>query len=90
MSGEGVAVEEAGVRLSDVWRLPGSLWLMSGICVAYYNAVFPLVGFGLLFYESKYRLGVAAADSVNSLIYLISIIASPAWYASPASCSLAW
>jgi len=65
------------IQLRDVYQFPASMWLLCAICVAYYVAIFPLISFGLVFFISKYRLDPYHADVCNSLIYLISIVASP-------------
>ncbi|XP_025080168.1 major facilitator superfamily domain-containing protein 1-like isoform X2 [Pomacea canaliculata] len=65
------------IRLWDVKHFPLTFWLISIICVAYYVAVFPFVGLGLVFFEMKFGLTPEQANSVNSLVYIISAVASP-------------
>lgn len=65
------------IRLWDVKDFPLSFWLISVICVAYYVAVFPFVGLGLVFFEMKYDMSPTSATAVNSLVYIISAVASP-------------
>ncbi|KAF6026845.1 MFSD1 [Bugula neritina] len=57
--------------------LSGKLWLICGICVAYYVTVFPFVGIGLVFYEMKYQMPHATAGIANSLVYILSAACSP-------------
>lgn len=65
------------IRLTDVKYFPLSFWLISVICVAYYVAVFPFVGLGLVFFEMKFDMSPTQANAVNSLVYIISAVASP-------------
>lgn len=61
----------------DVIHFPGAIWLICIICVAYYVTVFPFVSLGLVFFERKFGLSVQDASVVNSIIYIISAVASP-------------
>ncbi|XP_071084456.1 lysosomal dipeptide transporter MFSD1-like isoform X1 [Haliotis cracherodii] len=65
------------VRLGDVRYFPLTMWLICVICVAYYVAVFPFVGLGLVFFEMKYDYSPGLANNVNSIVYIISAVASP-------------
>ncbi|KAK6195515.1 hypothetical protein SNE40_000928 [Patella caerulea] len=65
------------IRITDVKEFPLTFWLISVICVAYYVAVFPFVGLGLVFFEMKFGFTPTLANSVNSLVYIISAGASP-------------
>ncbi|ESO96144.1 hypothetical protein LOTGIDRAFT_214694 [Lottia gigantea] len=65
------------IRITDVKDFGLKFWLISIICVAYYVAIFPFVGLGLVFFEMKYGFSPASANSVNSLVYIISAVASP-------------
>ncbi|KAK7483182.1 hypothetical protein BaRGS_00025586 [Batillaria attramentaria] len=74
---QAVAGEGEQIRLLDVRFFPLSFWLISIICVAYYVAVFPFVGLGLVFFEMKFDMSPTQANAVNSLVYIISAVASP-------------
>lgn len=65
------------IRIKDVKDFGFKFWLLCVICVAYYVAVFPFIGLGLVFFEMKFGLSPTAANTVNSLVYIISAIASP-------------
>lgn len=65
------------IRIKDVKDFPVPFWLLSVICVAYYVAVFPFIGLGLVFFEMKFGMDPSLANSVNSLVYIISAVASP-------------
>lgn len=65
------------MRMRDVKDFPLTFWLISVICVAYYVAVFPFISLGLVFFEMKFDMTPASAGTVNSLVYIISAVASP-------------
>ncbi|XP_035693514.1 major facilitator superfamily domain-containing protein 1-like [Branchiostoma floridae] len=65
------------IRITDVKDFPATFWLITVICVAYYVAVFPFIGLGLVFFEEKFDLNPTSANAVNSLVYIISAGASP-------------
>ncbi|KAH3812738.1 major facilitator superfamily domain-containing protein 1-like [Dreissena polymorpha] len=65
------------IRIRDVKDFGFKFWLLCVICVAYYVAVFPFIGLGLVFFEMKWGLEPGTANTVNSLVYIISAIASP-------------
>jgi MFS family permease len=65
------------ISLRDIKDFSLSLWLIFFICVAYYVTVFPFIGVATVFVEDKYGLRAAQANIINSLVYLISAVASP-------------
>ncbi|XP_052702810.1 major facilitator superfamily domain-containing protein 1-like isoform X2 [Crassostrea angulata] len=65
------------IRITDVKDFPLTFWLLSIICVGYYVAVFPFIGLGLVFFEMKWGFEPNLANNVNSLVYIISAVASP-------------
>nr|CAH8863502.1 unnamed protein product [Trichobilharzia regenti] len=65
------------ISLQDIIHFPGGIWLICIICVAYYVTVFPFVSLGLVFFERKFGLSVQDAGIVNSLVYIVSAVASP-------------
>ncbi|EGD80621.1 major facilitator superfamily transporter domain-containing protein 1 [Salpingoeca rosetta] len=67
------------IQLKDILDFPVSFWLMCVICVAYYVAVFPFIGLALTFYQQKWGLIQSTASTINSLVYVISAVASPAF-----------
>ncbi|KAH9512799.1 Major facilitator super domain-containing protein 1 [Bulinus truncatus] len=68
---------EEMIKFRDILTFPFSTWLISIICVAYYVAVFPFIGLGLVFFEMKFGLTPTSANAVNSLVYIVSAVASP-------------
>ncbi|KXJ15043.1 major facilitator superfamily domain-containing protein 1 [Exaiptasia diaphana] len=65
------------ISLKDVKDFPATLWLIFIICVAYYVAIFPFVGLGLLLFEEKFGFTPNEAGLVNSIVFIISAAASP-------------
>ncbi|XP_021961117.1 major facilitator superfamily domain-containing protein 1 isoform X2 [Folsomia candida] len=65
------------IRLSDVRYFPVSFWLMCGSCVAYYVAIFPFIGLGKVFFIRKFDFTPEGANAVNSILYIVSAVASP-------------
>ncbi|XP_074658444.1 lysosomal dipeptide transporter MFSD1-like isoform X2 [Tubulanus polymorphus] len=65
------------IKLKDIKDFPLTMWLICVICVAYYVAIFPFIGLGLVFFEMKYTFHPSSANAVNSLVYIISAAASP-------------
>lgn len=65
------------INLRDIRHFPLSLWLIFLICVLYYVTVFPFVGLGIVFFEEKWQYSASLANVVNSLVYIISAVASP-------------
>jgi len=71
------ADKEEMIQFRDILTFPAPTWLISIICVAYYVAVFPFIGLGLVFFEMKFGLTPTSANAVNSLVYIVSAVASP-------------
>ncbi|ELT99040.1 hypothetical protein CAPTEDRAFT_162862 [Capitella teleta] len=65
------------IKFSDIKNFNSGLWFICIICVAYYVAVFPFIGLGLVFFEMKWGYTPSKANAVNSLVYIISAVASP-------------
>ncbi|CAB3386415.1 Hypothetical predicted protein [Cloeon dipterum] len=68
---------EEVVRLSDVRYFPVTFWLIAGICVSYYLAIFPFIALGKVFFMRKFEMDPKDANFVNSLVFIISAVASP-------------
>ncbi|XP_063914629.1 major facilitator superfamily domain-containing protein 1-like [Zophobas morio] len=64
-------------RLRDVLDFKATFWLITVVCVAYYVAIFPFIGLGKGFFTTKFHMTNQEANNINSLVYLISGIASP-------------
>lgn len=65
------------IKLRDIIHFPAPIWLICIICVAYYVTVFPFISLGLVFFKHKYELDASEAAAVNSLVFVVSAIASP-------------
>ena len=65
------------IRLKDIKDFPLSCWIIYIICITYYVAVFCFIDLGVVFFQSKFGLSQAEANTCNSLVYLISAGASP-------------
>ncbi|KAF2365742.1 Major facilitator superfamily [Trinorchestia longiramus] len=65
------------IQLKDIGTFPLSFWLISVICVTYYSAIFPFIGFSKVFFMYKYGLSSGTANTVSSIVYVISAVASP-------------
>ncbi|KAI0214202.1 Major facilitator superfamily domain-containing protein 1 [Lamellibrachia satsuma] len=65
------------MRLKDMVNFRLSVWLLCIICVAYYVTVFPFIGLGQLFFQSKFGVSAADASGADSLVYIISAVAAP-------------
>ncbi|EUB56828.1 Major facilitator superfamily domain-containing protein 1 [Echinococcus granulosus] len=72
-----VEEEEDRIKLRDILHFPAPIWLICIICVAYYVTVFPFISLGLVFFKRKYGLEASEAAAVNSLVFVVSAVASP-------------
>lgn len=72
-----IAQEGQVVRLTDIKDFPAIFWLVSIICIAYYMAIFPFIALGKVFFERKFDFTPDNANRVNSMVYIISAVASP-------------
>ncbi|XP_077285994.1 lysosomal dipeptide transporter MFSD1-like isoform X2 [Arctopsyche grandis] len=68
---------EEPVKLSVIKDFSGVFWLVTVICVAYYVAIFPFVALGKIFFERKFDYDPQSANVVNSIVYILSAVASP-------------
>ncbi|XP_037894714.1 major facilitator superfamily domain-containing protein 1-like isoform X2 [Glossina fuscipes] len=64
-------------KLSDITTFKITFWMVSVICVAYYVSIFPFIALGKGFFMEKFNLPPEEANNVNSILYLISAVASP-------------
>uniref|UniRef100_U5ET16 Lysosomal dipeptide transporter MFSD1 n=1 Tax=Corethrella appendiculata TaxID=1370023 RepID=U5ET16_9DIPT len=64
-------------KLSDVRTFKITFWMVTVICVAYYVAIFPFIALGKVFFMRKFDYTAEDANTVNSIVYIISAIASP-------------
>ncbi|KYB27225.1 major facilitator superfamily domain-containing protein 1 [Tribolium castaneum] len=65
------------VRFTDVIEFKFTFWLIAVICVSYYVAIFPFIALGEDLFIKKFHMSKQEANTINSLIYLISGVASP-------------
>ncbi|KAI3389307.1 hypothetical protein SNEBB_002889 [Seison nebaliae] len=68
---------EEKAKLTDLKDFPITFWYVTIICVFYYVAVFPFIGLGLTFFIAKFNFDPDLANTVNSLVYLMAVGASP-------------
>ncbi|KAF4526046.1 hypothetical protein B566_EDAN000840 [Ephemera danica] len=68
---------EEVVRLSDIRHFPATFWLVAMVCVAYYLAIFPFIALGKVFFMRKFGMPPDSANFINSLVFIISAVASP-------------
>lgn len=68
---------EPVAKLSDVRTFRVTFWMVSVICVAYYVAIFPFIALGKVFFMRKFDFSAEDANTVNSIVYIISAVASP-------------
>ncbi|XP_076658606.1 lysosomal dipeptide transporter MFSD1 [Halictus rubicundus] len=73
----GEGQEQEVVSLTDVKDFKPMFWLITLICIAYYISIFPFIALGKVFFEKKYSFEPSNANTVNSLLYSISAVASP-------------
>uniref|UniRef100_T1INA2 Lysosomal dipeptide transporter MFSD1 n=1 Tax=Strigamia maritima TaxID=126957 RepID=T1INA2_STRMM len=65
------------IRFKDILYFPLSFWLISIVCVSYYVAIFPFIGLGNEFFTRKFGMSISSANTVTSLVYSLSAVASP-------------
>ncbi|CAF4758068.1 unnamed protein product [Pieris macdunnoughi] len=68
---------EPPFRMLDILNFKTVYWLLTIICVAYYVAIFPFIALGKLFFERKFDFNPQEANTVNSMVYLLSAALSP-------------
>lgn len=77
------AVEEKpdAFRLGDVLRLPAAFWVISGLCMVYYSAIFPFQAHAVDFIAEHHyadmadrEAAAALAGQVTSVIILMSMV----------------
>ncbi|KAL9928656.1 lysosomal dipeptide transporter MFSD1-like, partial [Glossina fuscipes fuscipes] len=64
-------------KLSDITTFKITFWMVSIICLAYYVSIFPFIALGKDFSMEKFKSLLEEANNVNSILYLISAVASP-------------
>jgi MFS family permease len=76
---DGVQTDAVGeqIRFSDIKDFNIKFWLLCAICISYYVTIFPFISLALVFFENKYELDALMANTINSLVYFISAVASP-------------
>ncbi|XP_053625696.1 major facilitator superfamily domain-containing protein 1-like isoform X2 [Plodia interpunctella] len=71
------SANEEPFHLKDILHFKSVFWLVSVICVVYYLAIFPFIALGKLFFERKFDFVPQDANTVNSMVYLLSAALSP-------------
>ncbi|XP_059481989.1 major facilitator superfamily domain-containing protein 1-like [Neocloeon triangulifer] len=77
LGGQNSTGTEEVVRIGDVRYFPVTFWMVAGICVSYYLAIFPFIALGKVFFMRKFEMPPQDANFVNSLVFIISAVASP-------------
>ncbi|KAM3182800.1 hypothetical protein ACTXT7_011597 [Hymenolepis weldensis] len=70
-------VEVKKIKFRDILHFPVPIWLICVICVTYYVAIFPFISLGLVFFRRKYGLDPSEAAAINSMVFIVSAVASP-------------
>ncbi|KAJ8966405.1 hypothetical protein NQ317_009637 [Molorchus minor] len=65
------------VRLWDVKDFKAPFWIITIICVTYYVAIFPFIIVAKDFFIQRFKLSNQDANSISSIVYLVSAFASP-------------
>ncbi|XP_059159588.1 major facilitator superfamily domain-containing protein 1-like [Physella acuta] len=65
------------IKLKDILTIPVKAWITTFICVTFYVGVMPFISLGLVFFTMKFGLTPTTASTVNSLVYMISVVACP-------------
>lgn len=76
IDGRNVKTDEP-IKLRDILHFPLALWVIFFICMFYYVTVFPFISLGLVFFQQKYGATSVLASTTNSMVYLVSAVASP-------------
>lgn len=63
--------------LADVFRFNVSFWLVVGLCVTFYSAIFPFRSFAIKFFIEAFDLSREAAGRYNSVLPLAAMVATP-------------
>lgn len=63
--------------LADVFRFNLSFWLVVGLCVTFYSAIFPFRSFAIKFFIEAFELSREAAGRYNSVLPLSAMVATP-------------
>lgn len=63
--------------LADVLRFNLSFWLVVGLCVTFYSAIFPFRSFAIKFFIEAFQLTREVAGRYNSVLPLAAMVATP-------------
>ncbi len=65
---------------ADLVRFDRSYWYIAGLCVLFYSAILPFRStFAIKYYQHAHGLGLEAASTLNSHVFLAAIFATPAF-----------
>lgn len=68
-----VEEEEGEFNLREALRLPLAFWVISGLCMIYYSAIFPFIAIAPRFFIEHYGMGDVEAGKVTGVIILLSM-----------------
>ncbi len=62
---------------SDLYKFPMSFWLIVGLCITFYSAIFPFRTFAIKFFMEAHSIPRETAGFLNSILPTSAIIATP-------------
>jgi len=68
-----VEEEEGEFKLSEALRLPQAFWVISGLCMVYYSAIFPFIAIAPRFFVERYGMSDIDAGGATSVIIALSM-----------------
>ena len=63
--------------ISDLFRFSWSFWLVVGLCVTFYSAIFPFRSFAIKFFIESWQMTREAAGQTNSVLPLAAMFVTP-------------
>jgi len=73
-----VEEEDGEFRMMDALRLPLAFWVISGLCMIYYSAIFPFIAIAPRFFVEHYGMSDVSAGQITGVIILISMFTT--WF----------
>jgi len=65
--------EEGEFKLGEALRLPLAFWVISGLCMTYYSAIFPFIAIAPRFFVERYGMSDIDAGGATSVIIFLSM-----------------
>jgi MFS family permease len=73
-----VEEEDGEFHIGEALRLPLAFWVISGLCMIYYSAIFPFIAIAPRFFIEHYGMSDVDAGRVTGIIILISMFTT--WF----------